>query len=330
MYKPHYSVVLSNVGFCCDRFMSKGYNDPCSVTELFDRISSIKQIEGVELVGDVDISAQSVTQIQQNLERTGLKPVSIIPNLSLSRQWGKGAFSSKDRQIRQAAISHTEEMMDVAAEIGCGLVSIWPGQDGYDYPFQSDYIEERGWMEEGIKECCRHRKDIRISLEYKPKEPRVRSYLSTISTSLLCVRDINEENCGVTIDFGHALEAYENPAESVAILQMSGNKLFHVHMNDNYGLWDDDMIAGTVHTISYLEFLYWLKRTNYDGWISFDQYPYREDGREAVAEGLGWVSALNDTMEKMDPDEVEMLIRKGDATQSSRMIRKYLLGSGRT
>lgn len=62
------------------------------------------------------------------------------------------------------------------------------------------------------------------------------------------------------------MNAYENPAETVALLKRYGDKLFHVHMNDNYRYWDDDMIVGSVHTIETLEFFYWLQRTGYDGW----------------------------------------------------------------
>lgn len=326
MYKPHYSIILSNVGSCSDRFMSEGYSDPFTVDELFDRVSSIEHVEGVELIGDTHISTQNINQIKDNLSRTGLKAVSIIPNHSLSRKWGKGSFSSKDQIIRKDAIAHTKEMMDIASEIGCEIVSIWPGQDGYDYYFQADYIEERLWLEEGIKECCKHRKDIKVSIEYKIKEPRNRSYLSTVSNTLLMINEIDEENCGVTIDFGHALEAYENPAESVALLKRHGDKLFHIHMNDNYTLWDDDMITGSVHTIQYIEFFYWLKRTDYKGWISIDQYPYREDGKEAATESMMWLAALNKVMEKMNTSEVENVIKKGNASEACKMIRKYLMG----
>lgn len=327
MFKPQYSVILSNVGQCCDRYLSTGYSNPFSIEQLFDRVAGIEAAEGVELVATWHIRTDNVQQIKDNLERTGLKLVSIIPDHFGQMKWGKGAFSSKDPAIRAEAISHTKEMMDIAAELNCDLVSLWPGQDGYDYYFQADYIEERGWFEEGVKECCKYRKDIKVSVEYKPKEPRNRSYPSNVSSTLLMVNEIGEENCGVTIDYGHALVAYENVAESVAMLKKYGDKLFHVHMNDNYGMWDDDMITGSIHTIPYLEFLYWLKRTDYKGWISMDQYPYREDGKKAVNESIQWMKGFNGIVERMDENELEKLIKAGDATESSKMLRKYILGT---
>lgn len=326
MYKPKYSVILGNVGSCCDRYMAGGYSKPFTLEQLFDRVASIEYVEGVEMVGNWHIRTKNVQQIKDNLARTNLKAISIIPDHFGEAKWGKGAFTSKNPAIRAEAVKSTKEMMDAAAEIGCGLVSLWPGQDGYDYPFQGDYIEERGWFEEGVRECCRHRKDIKVSIEYKPKEPRNRSYPSNVGTTLLMVKEIGEENCGVTIDTGHAEVAYENVAESIAILNKYGNKLFHMHVNDNYGFWDDDMIAGSIHTIPYIELFYWLKRTNYQGWISTDQYPYREDGRDAVNESVQWFAALMDVVNRMDEEEVERVIKGGNAVESSRLMRKYIFG----
>lgn len=326
MFTPRYAVILSNVGSCCDRYLSTGYSDPFSIDEMFDRVAAIGHVQGVELVANWNISAKNVQQIRNNLDRTGLKLVSIIPDHFGQMKWSKGAFSSKDASIRKEAAAHTKEMMDIASDLGGEIVSLWPGQDGYDYYFQADFIEERNWFEEGVRECSNYRKDIKVSIEYKLKEPRNRSYPSNVSSTLLMVNQIGADNCGVTIDYGHALVAYENAAESVAILKKYGDKLFHIHMNDNYGYWDDDMIAGSVHTIPYLEFLYWLKLTDYKGWVSMDQYPYREDGQKAVNESIQWLIALNDVMNSMDDHEVQRVIKSGDATQSSRMLRKYMFG----
>lgn len=321
-----YSVILSNVGPCCDRFLSTGYSDPFTMEQLFDRVASITPVTGVELVANWHVQTDNLARIRENLERTGLKAVSIIPDHFGQMKWGKGAFASKDPAIRKEAVSHTLEMMDAIVELGGDTVSLWPGQDGYDYFFQADYMEERGWFEEGLKACCRHRKDVRVAIEYKPKEPRNRSYPSNVSSTLLMVKEIGEPNCGVTIDYGHALVAYENVAESVAMLKKYGDKLFHLHMNDNYGFWDDDMIVGSVHTIPYIEFIYWLKKTAYQGWVSMDQYPYREDGRDAVNESIQWMTALERLVDRMDVSEVESVIHGGNAVDGSRMLRKYLLG----
>ena len=216
--------------------------------------------------------------------------------------------------------------MDIASGLGCDLVTIWPGQDGYDYIFQADYIEDRTLFAEGVKEACRHRSDVRVSLEYKLKEPRTHSYLNSVGTTLLMLDEIAEPNCGVALDYGHALLAYENPAESVALLHKYGHRLMHVHINDNYRLWDDDMIAGSVHTLEYLEFFYWLRRTSYQGWLTIDQFPYREDGRDAVEESAKWLDCFEAVLDAADMDEIGGILRQKDAVAASRLMRKLLFG----
>jgi len=320
----NHSVILGNVGNFSDRYMGGGYQSDFSLEELFDRVKSIAGVTGVELVSNWHVTAKNVSQVKDNLERTGLKLVSIIPDNFGTKVYGKGAYSSKIAAVRRQAVEETKEMMDVAALLGGELVSLWPGQDGYDYPFQGDYIEERGWFADSVRECCKHRSDTRVSIEYKPKEPRNFSYPSNVSSTLLIVNEVNMPNCGVTIDFGHGAVAGENLAESVAVLKKHGDKLYHVHMNDNYGNWDDDMITGSIHTIPFIEFFYWLKRTNYSGYISTDQYPYREDGRDACNESVRWFEVFEQLAERIDEKQLRNIYSTGNACEVSSFLRKLM------
>lgn len=319
-----HSVILGNVGNFSDRYMGCGYQRDYTLTELFDRVKSIEGVTGVELVSNWHVTADNAKEVKAQLERTGLKLVSIIPDHFGTKKYGRGAFSSKDPALRRAAIEETKEIIDVARFLGGDLISLWPGQDGYDYHFQGDYIQEHGWFIEGVKECCVYRPDVKISIEYKPREPRNFSYPSTAATTLLMVKEINEPNCGVTIDYGHSTAAKENVAESVALIKRNGDKLFHIHMNDNYCMWDDDMITGSVHTIPYIEFFYWLKRTGYQGYISTDQYPYREDGRDACNESVRWFDVFEELVDRIDENEISALFSSGNAVEISAFLRRLM------
>jgi xylose isomerase len=163
-------------------------------------------------------------------------------------------------------------------------------------------------------------------LEYKTKEPRTHSYISTVGATLLMIEKIGLPNLGIALDYGHAALGYETAAEAVAMCKMYGDRLKHIHINDNYRLWDDDMIVGTVHSLEYLEFFYWLKRTGYEGYLVIDQFPYREDGRDAVAESAAWLDALITASERIDPQEAEAVIAKRDGVAASKFMRKILFG----
>jgi len=208
--------------------------------------------------------------------------------------------------------------------MNCTLINIWPGQDGYDYPLQSYYTEQRQWLAESLQTVCRQYPDIQFALEYKIKEPRTHSFLARCADTLLIAKEIDLPNVGLTIDVGHSWVAYENVAEAVVMLKMYGDKLFHVHFNDNYGFWDDDMIVGSVHFVEYLELLFWLKETGYTGWYSMDQYPYREDAQAALRESIEFLKGIDKLLKPDAMNELREIIKKGDATRSTAWVRKKI------
>jgi xylose isomerase len=325
MGQDKYAVIISNFGNRSDRFLS-GYGEDRALPELFAAAQRTTGLSGVELVGTWHITEHNVAEVGRLLRDHGLKLVSIIPDHFASQVYGRGALTAKEARVRARAVADTKAMMDAAAELGCNLVNIWNGQDGYDYSFQADYLQERDWLVEGVRECARHRSDVRLSLEYKLKEPRTHSYLGTAAGALLVAQEVGLPTVGVTIDVGHALEAYENVAESVAVLSRAGQKLFHMHLNDNYRLWDDDMIVGSVHTIEYLELLYWLDRADYRGYLSLDQYPYREEPEFAIAESIAWLRAMRRVVDRMGADNITQVIRRGDAAEAQRLVRTAMFG----
>jgi len=319
-----FAIILSNLGNTCDRFLSSGYKRQPSKEEMVKQAAEIEAVEGIELVGTWDVTEDNADHVNELLQKYNLACVSIIPDHFSQKRWGKGAFSSKDPAIRNQAVEETGKAAEIARKMSCNLINIWPGQDGYDYPLQSYYAEQRQWMAEGLQTVCRQYPDIRFALEYKIKEPRTHSFLARCADTLLIAKEIDLPNVGLTIDVGHSWVAYENVAEAVVILKMYGDKLFHVHFNDNYGFWDDDMIVGSVHFVEYLELLFWLKETGYAGWYSMDQYPYREDAQASLRESIEFLKCIDKLLTPDAMDELREIIKKGDATQSTAWVRKKI------
>ena len=321
------AAILSNFGNRADRFLVSGYGTDRSLEQVFDSAVEVPELEGVELVGTWHLTPETLEEVRQHLARTGLAPVSVIPNLFGTAGFGKGSLSAHDGGVRREAVAVIKQMVDLARAIGCPCVCIWPGQDGYDYPFQADYVRSFEWLVEGLQECADYAPDLRFALEYKIKEPRTRSFISTVDRTLVLINAVGRENVGATLDSGHSLQAYENPGEAAALLQLNGRKLFHVHLNDNYRLWDDDLIFGLVHPVELLELIYWLRKAGYDGWCSFDQYPYREDTVRAIAESARWFRSLEALLDGAAMDEIDALLATGDATAASALLRKLFFGT---
>jgi sugar phosphate isomerase/epimerase len=322
-----YSVILGNLGNTCDRYLSTGYKEKLPIEEMIRQAASIPGIEGLELVGTWDITKKNVKTMKCLLDDHGLACVSIIPDLFSQKRWGSGSFASKDPAIRRQAIDETRIVCELAEEMGCDLINLWLGQDGYDYPLQSHYQRERQWLVEGLIETASEFSNLRFALEYKPKEPRTHSFQARMADTLLMAMETKLENIGVCIDFGHSLMASENVAESAVMLQHYGERLFHMHFNDNYRSWDDDMIVGSVHFVEFLELLFWLKETEYGGWYSMDQYPYRENGAKAVNESVLFLQGIERILTPERRDVIRALIAKGDATATAGFVRELILPS---
>lgn len=321
-----YSVILGNLGNTCDRFLPTGYKDVPPKAEMISLAAGIPGIQGIELVGSWDITEENATAISAQLAAANLTCVSIIPDLFSQKRWGLGSLSAKDPETRRLAMEEVRSVGRIARQIGCPLINLWLGQDGYDYPLTADYRKQRKDLALGIAALAAEFPDLRFALEYKPKEPRTHSFQARAADTLLMALETGCENVGVCIDVGHALMAGENVAESAVLLQQHGERLFHMHFNDNYRTWDDDMIVGSLHTVEYFELLYWLREIGYEGWYSMDQYPYREDGVAAVRESVAFLRSVERLLDARRHEEIRSLLASGDATASTRWMRELLFG----
>jgi hypothetical protein len=72
-----------------------------------------------------------------------------------------------------------------------------------------------------------------------------------------------------------------------------------------------------------VELLFWLKKTGYKGWLSMDQYPYREDAVDAISESILWIKKYEHIVDQYYVD-IESLIKLNDAVETSRFLRKLM------
>lgn len=318
--KNKYSIILGNLGNTCDRFCSS-YKDNLSSEEMLaSAVKNIPDIEGIELVGTWDIREDNVKDMKKRLSDYGLSCVSIIPDTFTEKEFGKGSITNPQEHIRRKAIDYLKKMSDIALEIDCKTLNLWLGQDGYDYLLTANYDQEREWLKEATQKLATEYPTLKFALEYKPKEPRNFCYHARMADTILAAKETNCSNVGVTIDTGHSFFGGENVADSVVLAKRAGDMLFHMHFNDNYGSWDDDMIAGSVHSIVYIELLFWLKKTDYKGWFSMDQYPYRENAVDAVSESILWLKRYQDIVDE-NYETIGTLINANDAVATSRFLR---------
>jgi xylose isomerase len=309
---------------CADRFNVAGYRDPLSLDEQFSAAARIQGLGGVGL--DYPYQFAKPSEVQPLLGKTGLRFVTLEIGLYPDRKWRNGTYTAPDPGIRREAIEMSKRALEVAAELGAEDVLLWPGQDGFDYPFQSDYGRFWKLLVEGIGEVAAHRPDVRIAIEYKRQEPRAHCYVRNVGVLLSLLHELGLDNVGGCIDLGHSLAAGENPGEAVVLLSRAG-KLFQVHINDNYRDWDHDLIVGSVTFWETLEFFYWLRRCGWQGWYILDIFPYRIDGGQALQEGVDRTRFLIDLAERLDTEEFRGSLERADVLEASRELWRRSLVS---
>ncbi len=269
------SVGVWDYGMGTDRYVGDGYKERLSFVERVRRIGKLEGVEGIEITYPNDVNENNWAEIRPILEECGLAIAGMGVELVCDKEWKDGSLSSANAAQREKAIGLVKGAMDFACSIGVKVVSLWLGQDGFDYVFQTDYAKSYARLIDALRECAQHDPGIRLGLEYKTSEPKMSCMVKNAGMALSAAMATGCDNVGVTLDVGHAFNAGENPAEAASILLAQG-RLFHLHLNDNYRIADDDMPVGTVHWPQYFELFYWLDQLQYDGWLSLDIYPYRD------------------------------------------------------
>ena len=194
-------------------------------------------------------------------------------------------MTNPDPILRERAIQLTMEACEWAQALGSKEVVVWSAFCGYDYPLQVDYDKLWERVKDAFKLVCDRYPDMKISLEYKPTDENTRYFaVPSAAAAVILVREVDKENFGLTLDFGHCLMAGENPAQCVAMIHsLAGpGKLFGVQLGDGYGRLgaEDGLMFSSLHPTVAFEFVLWLRKTafhKYGGHIYFDTFPRNED-----------------------------------------------------
>lgn len=310
-----------------DRYAADAYGPPVSTVEAIERAGSVGDLEVLDVnypFSDPDIT---VDEVQSALDSAGLSAWCITPHLYM-REFTAGAFTNPDPAVRRRALELCEEAVDVARRLGAPTVKLWPGQDGFDYPFQADYRELWQLELDGVRAVAEMDPDIRVAIEYKTKEPRTHISLSTAARTLVGIQQIGRDDIGIVVDLGHSLFAKEAPADVLSLVHEHG-RLFTIEVNDNWREWDDDMAVGSVHLIETLEFFHAVRKIGWDEPILLDQFPFREDPVEAARASIHTMRLIDAALDRIDVDALREAQDRQDAVAAQRVISELLLGEAR-
>src|SRR5215217_413527 len=214
-----------------------------TTSDLLRTVARVPGLTAVELNYPQHFHGTTEAALVEVLAETGLTLTALSLRFE-GADFADGAFTSPRPETRQRAIRLAQDAVELAARLAVPHVDLWMAYDGFDYPFQVDY--DRLWAEEvdGFRRVAAHDPAIRVSVEYKPLDPRRTALIRGMGEALLAVRDVGLPNFGVQIDFCHSLVAREQPAMAAA-LALRDDRLFGVHLNDGYGQADDGLLVGS-------------------------------------------------------------------------------------
>ena len=306
-----------------------GRNGKATTLDLVERASKVPGLNCVDLNFPDHLLTYDARELTDNMKRIGIALNGYAMRYYDDDAYRLGAFTHPDPKTRRAAIDLTKQGLDALASAGGKLMTLWMGQDGFDYSFQADYARLWEHTIDAIREVADHNPAIDISIEYKPNEPRSFSLTPNVATTLLAIREIDRTNLGVTLDFAHVLYADEMPAYA-AWLVSRHSRLLGVHLNDGYAKRDDGLMVGAVHPIQTLELLYVLNRVDYEGAIYFDTFP-DTTGLDPIAEceaNIATVGVLRRAADKLNDNEyLARAIQNQDAVTSQGIVRAALYGA---
>jgi xylose isomerase len=308
-----------------DRYATDAYGPPVSTLEAIERAAQVGEIKVLDINYPFAGDDVAIEQVRETLQRTGLRAQAITPHLYM-REFQMGSFTNPDPAVRRKAVELGKRAIEVAHALDAKYVKFWPGQDGFDYPFQADYKRLWDYSVAGIREVAQSAPDMQFAIEYKEKEPRTHMFFSSAARTLLAIEDMGVENVGIVLDLGHSLFAKETPADVLQLVSRRG-KLVSVELNDNWREWDDDMAVGSVHLIETLEFLYALRQINWQGPLLLDQFPFRENAIQAARASIKTIHALDSLLDRLDLHALTTAQERQDALAAQRIVLDMLLGT---
>ncbi|MBM9438377.1 TIM barrel protein [Actinacidiphila bryophytorum] len=320
--EPTYGAGIWHFATYVDRYATDGYGEPRTVLDAIKLAGKVGDLSVVDLNWPFPPGDISTAEVKAALAEEGLRAIAVTPEFYTGK-FAKGGFTNPDAAIRQDAIELVAASAEVGRELGVDYVKLWPGQDGYDYPFQADYTDLWDKSVGAVRELAQQFPDMKFAIEYKPREPRNRMVFSSVARTLLAIEDMGVDNVGVLLDFGHSLYGGETPAEA-ARMAINRNKLFAIDVNDNFRGWDDDMVVGSVHLLETFEFFFALRDAGWEGVWQLDQFPFREDPVEAARTGVRTMRAFHYALDYLDRAELAAAQARQDALAAQSIAKRAL------
>jgi xylose isomerase len=281
-------------------------------------------IDGYEFHYPGELNRDNLDDVRAALD--GHDFYAVAGGLHVDPRFGKGGLTALDDSVREAALTLLLEAADLAGDIGAQMI-VWPGGEGYNYPFQVPYAEVWSRLIDGIAQVAEQlaARGRMLFLEHKNSEPAMKIHMSNIGMTLHVIHKLRErgiDNVKVNMDWQHLIMNGEHLPEYAALLAAEG-LLGHQHANSGWGTFDDDNMVGATRFMETLELALELRRMNYGAGgerLGFDLYPYTEDQVAAVKRSVLQWRFIDEIAGRIDEAALREAQSRKDAVRAYELV----------
>ena len=207
------------------------------------RLTGVCPTVALHILWDCPEGIRSTDEIKAFAGRYGVSPGSINPNLFQNQEYKYGSFGNPDGEIRQRALQHTQDSIEIARRLNSRDISMWFA-DGSNYPGTANIRQRKQWFQEALKKSHQALSpQQRLLVEYKPFEPAFyHTDIADWGMALLLSRAAGPQ-AKVLVDTGHHYAAQN--IEQIVTWLLSEEMLGGFHFNDRRYA-DDDLTLGSI------------------------------------------------------------------------------------
>lgn len=288
------------------RFMPSGYHQdaieedmPAKVRRVVEGLSDL--VDGYEFHYPNEVNEKNADEVTKALGQADIYALAL--GLFSNPRYALGSFINPDEKLRRESIEIAKTGVELAAKTGSKFI-IWPGGEGYNYPFQVLYGEVWDRFVSAIAEITdwANQHQVVVLLEHKSSEPAMKILMRDIGMTMFVIHKVKEmgvpiDNLKINMDWQHLIMNGEPLAEYAALLAKE-NLLGHHHGNSGWGTFDDDNMVGASFVMQTLGLAVELRRCGYGQngeRIGFDLFPYTEDQIDAVKRSIyqwEWIDSI--------------------------------------
>lgn len=221
--------------------------------------------------------------VRRMIDQYGLQVPSFIP----AQFRYPTSLCSPIPTIRENSILYITESIDTACAMGVTLVSLCPGHTLHGQGTAN------GWelLKNSLVRLCANADQHGVRLALEPGDAYETDLVNTVADAARLIAEVDCPNLGVLLDSGHVHVTEESMR---AAFQNAGERLYHIHVDDNNGLRDQHLVPGD-GSLDFFELFNLLREYHYTGCLCAELgWDYTIDPQPAASLALQRLHAFED------------------------------------